>query len=284
MFKEITPPNLLNDPIIKALLSATDPELQKVKELITNVVIYPRIDEIEDESLLDLLAWQFHVEGYDLAKTVEEKRNLVKNSIELHRYKGTKYAIEKVLETLNFGGSVTEWFEYDGKAYRFKIDLFFNSLLEAGITLTPEVQEKLLDLINAYKNERSWLEELKFNVFFENEQEIAASSNLSTFTKATFEEDSEKKILMSQDGEYKILGTGIKPVTFTTATFEENSEKVITAGDGISIFAGNVTADGFLKASFESTETEWDFSSTCAVTGSFNSVAFVRINLTGGIN
>ena len=41
MLKEITPPNLLNDPIIKALLSATDPELQKVKELITNVVIYP---------------------------------------------------------------------------------------------------------------------------------------------------------------------------------------------------------------------------------------------------
>ena len=86
---------------------------------------------------------------------------------------------------------------------------------------------------------------------------------------------------MFQDGEYKILGTGIKPVTFTKAGFEETSEKVITAGDGISIFAGNVTADGFLKASFES-ETQWNFSSACAVMGSFKTTGFVRVSLTGG--
>ncbi len=282
MLREIAPPNLLNDPIIRALLEATDPELQKVKEQIINVIIYPRIDEIEDESLLDLLAWQFHVEGYDLAKTIEEKRNLIKNAIELHRYKGTPYAVKKVLSTLNLGGVVREWFEYGGEPYRFKLDLFFEELVKHGITLTPEVQEKLLDLINSYKNERSWLEELKFNVFFENEQKIAASPNLSTFTKATFEEDAEKKILMSQDGEYKLFGTGIKPISFTKASFEETDEKVITAGDGISIFAGNVTANGFLKASFESTQSEWDFSSICAVVSGFKTTAFVRINLTGG--
>jgi len=284
MFREIAPPNLLNDPVIKAILSATDPELQKVKEQIINVIIYPRIDEIEDESLLDLLAWQFHVEGYDLAKTVEEKRNLVKNAIELHRYKGTPYAVKKVLSTLNLGGVVREWFEYGGEPYRFKLDLFFEELVKHGITLTPEVQEKLLDLINSYKNERSHLEELKFNVFFENEQKVGTSGKLSTFTKTTFEEDTEKKVLMSQDGEYKLFGTGIKPTTFTATTFEAESEKVITAGDGISIFAGNVTANGFLKASFESTQSEWDFSSTCAVASGFKTTAFVRINLTGGTN
>ncbi|SMO74487.1 phage tail protein, P2 protein I family [Balnearium lithotrophicum] len=283
MLKEVAPPNLLKDPIIKALLESTDPELQKVKEQIINVIIYPRIDEIDDEELLDLLAWQFHVEGYELARTIDEKRNLVKNSIELHRYKGTKYAVEKVLSTLNLGGKVKEWFEYGGNPYRFKIDLFFEELIKHGITLTPQVQDRLIELINSYKNERSHLEELKFNVFFENEQKTAASSKVSTFTKASLKEDTEKKILMSQDGEYRIFGTGIKPVSFTKTALEEETEKRLSLENGVSIFS-TAKAAGVLKASLESVETEWSFSSSCAVSGSFNSLAFLRINLTGGIN
>ncbi len=155
MLKETAPMNLLNDPIMKALLSAADPELQKVKEQIINVIIYPRIDEIEDESLLDLLAWQFHVEGYDLAKTIEEKRNLVKNAIELHRYKGTKYAIQKILNTLNLAGKIEEWFEYKGEPYKFKIEI-----ASTNRQITSELREKLIKLINEYKNERSHLEEI----------------------------------------------------------------------------------------------------------------------------
>ena len=151
MLKEIAPPNLLKDPIIKALLESTDPQLQKVKEQIINVIIYPRIDEIEDESLLDLLAWQFHAEGYELAQTIEEKRNLVKNAIELHRYKGTKYAVEGVLKTLNLSGEIREWFEYGGQPYRFK--LFMKSIMS-----DPALWEKLISLVNEYKNERSWLD------------------------------------------------------------------------------------------------------------------------------
>ncbi len=155
MLKEIAPPNLIKDPIIKALLESTDPQLQKVKEQIINAVIYPRIDEIEDESLLDLLAWQFHVEGYELAKNVEEKRNLVKNAIELHRYKGTKYAVKGVLKFLNLPGEIQEWFEYQGEPYRFKVEVSSPSR-----QITPELRDKLIQLINEYKNERSWLDEL----------------------------------------------------------------------------------------------------------------------------
>jgi phage tail P2-like protein len=167
MLKETAPPNLLNDPIIRVLLESTDPELQKVKEQIINVIIYPRIDEIEDESLLDLLAWQFHVEGYELAQTIEEKRELVKNAIELHRYKGTKYAVEKVLETLSLSGEIKEWFEYDGQPYRFKVLADISNKTEISIN-------KLISLINDYKNERSWLEELSIEATVGNDLHISA--------------------------------------------------------------------------------------------------------------
>ena len=116
--------------------------------------VYTRIDYLPEEAL-DLLAWQFHIEGYDLAQSVEEKRNLIKSAIELHRYKGTKYAIKKVLEALNLEGRIWEWFEYNGQPYTFKVDIYAKNKF-----IPPETETKLLDLIHQYKNERSHLEKV----------------------------------------------------------------------------------------------------------------------------
>jgi len=59
VIKELIPPNLLTDQNIKALIEAIEPEFEKVKQQIINVLIYPRIDELSEE-VLDLLAYQFH--------------------------------------------------------------------------------------------------------------------------------------------------------------------------------------------------------------------------------
>ena len=155
MIKKLLPPSLAKDKTLNAVAESLDTQLQKVWEELVNVIIYPRIDEIDNEELLDLLGWQFHIEGWDLAKTVEEKRKLIKSAIELYRYKGTPYAIKKVLEALGLQGEVKEWFEYNGKPYHFKVDLGAQNR-----EITPELRDKLLRLINEYKNERSWLEEL----------------------------------------------------------------------------------------------------------------------------
>lgn len=47
-------------------------------------------------SLLDEAAWQ-------LAESEQAKRNLIKNAIELHRFKGTPWAIREVIRLLGFG-------------------------------------------------------------------------------------------------------------------------------------------------------------------------------------
>ena len=154
MLKQLIPPNLLQDENIKALVESIEPEFEKVKQEIISVLIYPRIDELNEE-VLDLLAYQFHIEGYDLATTIEEKRNLIKKAVELHRYKGTKYALLEVLKALNLEGDVKEWYEYGGQPYRFKVDI---NLKYQG--LLPNAYDKLLNLINEYKNLRSHLEVL----------------------------------------------------------------------------------------------------------------------------
>ena len=151
MIKEVLPPSLRQDENITKLVEVFDNSFTDINEKVQNVLIYSRIDELPEE-LLDLLAWQFHIEGWELANSLEEKRNLIRSAIQLHKYKGTKYALKKVLEALNLQGDIQEWFEYNGEPYKFKV--YVNSIK------SEDLYQKIVNLINEYKNERSWLESI----------------------------------------------------------------------------------------------------------------------------
>ena len=119
------------------------------------------IDNVPSDALPHL-AEQYHItgnEGWLQAETDEEKRSLIKSSIKMHRYKGTKYAIKEVLKNLNISGDVSEWFEYGGNPYYFKVIL---QVLDMPITLDTE--KKLRALIDEYKNERSWLDFIRLEI------------------------------------------------------------------------------------------------------------------------
>jgi phage tail P2-like protein len=117
---------------------------------LTPLLIYI-IDDV-DSSALPHLAHQFHIEGWELAQTEQEKRNLIKKAIELHRYKGTKWAVINALSAAGYEADLKEWFEYQGNPYRFKA-----YLLNKPIQSDKEYQA-LKAVIDEYKNERSWLD------------------------------------------------------------------------------------------------------------------------------
>ena len=61
------------------------------------------IDNVPVDALPHL-AEQYHItgnEGWLQALSETEKRNLIKSAIKMHRYKGTKYALEEIFKTLN---------------------------------------------------------------------------------------------------------------------------------------------------------------------------------------
>jgi len=63
------------------------------------------VDTVRDELLVHL-ADQFHVmgiEGWNLAETPEQQRRLIKESIAMHRMKGTPRALHALVERLGFG-------------------------------------------------------------------------------------------------------------------------------------------------------------------------------------
>lgn len=77
------------------------------------VVFIPNIMSLTDSNLVDILAWQFHVDFYDNTRDLEFRKKLVQMSIAWHRTKGTVALVEEVIDTYFPGvGTLQEWFEY----------------------------------------------------------------------------------------------------------------------------------------------------------------------------
>ena len=170
---DILPENLLADEKVYAAAKAVDDELQRLIASCVEVLHLPRLDELPEE-VIDLLAWEWHVDFYEPSADIATKRQLVRESIAWHRIKGTKAAVEKMAQTVFKGGVVTEWFEYGGEPYHFRIDV-----LNAP-NMTEESRERLLAVVNASKNTRSWLDELRFRREAQNDMYYAGAPSIHT--------------------------------------------------------------------------------------------------------
>ena len=61
--------------------------------------IYTDIDRA-DEAVLDILAVQFRVDWYDTSYPIETKRRIIKTALEVRRYCGTEWAVQKALASI----------------------------------------------------------------------------------------------------------------------------------------------------------------------------------------
>lgn len=95
-FTRALPPVLKNDPNMLAIATVIAEQLQATAQQIRKNIIYARIDELE-EPILDILAYDLHVDWYDYSYPLEVKRQTIKDSVKIHRKLGTKYAVETAL-------------------------------------------------------------------------------------------------------------------------------------------------------------------------------------------
>lgn len=134
------------------------------------ILVYA-IDTV-DADALPFLAEQFNVlglRGWNSAKTEQDKRDLIKRAVELHRFAGTPYAIRRALQSVGYADIQFEegvgplydgYFLYDGTitygagnwaTFRATVDLGEGKGINS--VDTPE----LIGLINTWKNARSKL-------------------------------------------------------------------------------------------------------------------------------
>lgn len=135
------------------------------------ILIY--ILDTVDEKALPILADQFDLlgnKGWTLAKTTQEQRDLIKRAIELHRYKGTPYAIKRAVQSVGYygitlieGGSGAQYngeFKYNGFiTYGGGNWATFRAILDIGESkgINDIETPQALALIEEYKNVRSKL-------------------------------------------------------------------------------------------------------------------------------
>lgn len=146
----LVPPSLQSDPQVQAAAAALTGELQAVSAAIDEIMVIAKLER-QPERVIDHLAWQWHVDFYDEALPLATKRALVKSAIAWHRRKGTPAVVQEMVSTVLSGGVVSEWFEYGGQPYRFRVET-------DEVVSSQEVYDRLMELVDAVKNVRSWLD------------------------------------------------------------------------------------------------------------------------------
>lgn len=121
-FADYLPEILKYDPKMKAFAAAVTEQMLGVSAEIDNVLIYSKINELPEE-LIDILAYDMHVDWYDYSYPLEKKRDILRGSVKIHKTLGTKYAIETALCTMYPDTKIEEWFNYGGNPFCFRIRL-----------------------------------------------------------------------------------------------------------------------------------------------------------------
>ena len=143
--------------VLQEELAAIDP---------TKLFIY--LFDTVDESLLDRLAEQFDMLGFNgwvLAETVEQKRELLKASFELHSMKGTPAGIREVVRRLGFQDLIIN--ERTGaplEAINPWAYFTVQYVLSNSRTISTSDAANLIGLIDKYKNARSVLADFSFAI------------------------------------------------------------------------------------------------------------------------
>lgn len=169
---------------------------------LTPLLIY-LVDEVE-AAALPHLAEQFDVTGYKgwiQATSEGERRALIKSAIAKHYYKGTPYAIKKVLSDISIDASVVEWWQYGADPYHFKVavELYAQSADAAKIDMIDK-------LIQEYKNVRSKLDTIEINYTLDSKVPVAGLSINSGEIINVFPQD--LWLLITESGDNLITENG----------------------------------------------------------------------------
>ncbi len=110
-------------------------------------------------ALLPWLAWALSVDEWESDWPEAIKRSVIAGSMEIHRHKGTPWAVEQalILAGMPFA-RVQEWFEYAGTPGHFKVVVDIEGEVVSGAE-----EAKLLRYINSAKRKSAWLDVLEYN-------------------------------------------------------------------------------------------------------------------------
>ncbi|MHB0998226.1 MAG: phage tail protein I [Armatimonadota bacterium] len=123
--RDLLPPSISEDDQMIAIADGLDTESHKIVDDTAKYLPYiPGLDDLPSR-IVDLLAWQYHLDNYDASASITVRRSRVRQAIAEHKIHGTRSMVDSVLtETFGEGGyTLIEWWENTPKqaAYTFRV-------------------------------------------------------------------------------------------------------------------------------------------------------------------
>jgi len=156
---------------------------KRFSELELDKLLIYLIDTVQADAI-PYLAEQFDVLGYKgfrLAQNEADQRAIIKKSIELHRFKGTLWAVKEALKAVGYGDAIIEE-HVDGHWAKFRVTVDIGTHPVNVLEI-----EDVVKMITEYKNARSQLVDLSYTLSFTDDQ-ITIDSELEVSQGSTDED------------------------------------------------------------------------------------------------
>lgn len=142
-FVKLLPQFMQDDAAVRGLAAGIDRIVPQLAAEIEKLSTWDRIDELS-EAELDDLAWELNIPWYDTGATIEVKRNVIRDSDQVYKTLGTRWAVEKVITTYFGDGYIEEWFEYGGEPGTFRV-------FSANPSITDSKLQEFLNILSKVK-------------------------------------------------------------------------------------------------------------------------------------
>lgn len=119
--------------------------------------IYTALDTCPEE-VLDALAVCWKVSWYDTAYPLSTKRQIIKSSVAVRRFMGTKWATQEALRSVWPDSDVEEWFDYEGEPGCFRVVC---NITDPSVTADIDTVH---DNVMQYKRTSAHLDSISFMV------------------------------------------------------------------------------------------------------------------------
>jgi phage tail P2-like protein len=167
---KLLPDILQQDNDTKALMQVLSEQMQRLYRLTATYLG----DDIP-VSLLDFIAYERHVDFYDVNLTEKQKRTLIENAKVSHQTKGTAAAIEAVVTAVYPAAKVIEWYEYGGQPYHFRVNV------DAPVGSSTDLN-LLNRMVDSVKRKSAVLDSIQFNSILSVESRFAGALTISSLT------------------------------------------------------------------------------------------------------
>lgn len=153
----LVPAFLMNDRNGYAIAKAIERGLQIFCKVVQDAIDTAIDVDKMPEWMLNELAWEQNIEWWDLDYSLEEKRKTIKDCRNVYLTIGTKAAVETAISAIYPDTKVSEWWEYGGDPFHFK--LLLNATYE---NIDPKKHSRVLQKLDCYKNLRSVLDDIEY--------------------------------------------------------------------------------------------------------------------------